>query len=100
MLTIFSILLIQNIARKTQTATKKPWWRGVIGLAVLQIWRKFRKFHTFCEKEIAKLLPKTLQEQQKHYSTDDRCLLFEEYLLDQTSLNYILNLKRNIQMKT
>ena len=69
MLTIFSILLIQNIARKTQTATKKPWWRGVIGLAVLRIWRKFRKFHTFCEKEIAKLLPKTLQEQQKHYST-------------------------------
>ena len=100
MLTIFSILLIQNIARKMQTATKKPWWRGVIGSAVLQIWRKFRKFHTFCEKEIAKRLPKTLQEQQKHDSTDDRCLLFEEYLLDQTSLNYILNLKRNRQMKT
>ena len=57
-----------------------------------------RTFHTFCWEEIAGLPPKIL-ERTTRKQLDGRQLLFEEYLLDLTSV-FTLNFPRNRQLKT
>ena len=57
-----------------------------------------RTFLTFCEEEIAGLPPKNL-ERTARKQLDECQLLFEEYLLDITSV-FTLNLPRNRQLRT
>ena len=59
--------------------------------------QKGGKFNTFCEEEIAEILPKIMTRTAK-IRHDGVHLLFEEYLLVLTPL-YILNLPRNRENK-
>lgn len=66
--------------------TSKSWGCGWVDSVVLVELEKIigRKFHTFCQEEIANLLPKNIAmtEIKTQWMTQ---LLFEEYLPDQIS---------------
>ena len=67
--------------------TEKSWGWGWVDSVVLAVLEKIigRKFQTFCQEEIANLLPKNIAmtEIKTQWMTQ---LLFEEYLPDQTPL--------------
>ena len=53
-------------------ATEKPWGQGFVSSAVLtELEKNAGKFHTFCEEEIAKLLPEIMERTEQKYNSMD-----------------------------
>ena len=69
---------MRRVLTEEGTVAEKPWgWACVSNFDIGRAGENGWKFHSFCKEWIAKLLPENLARTE---------FLFEEYLLDETSL--------------